>query len=226
MHILMIEDDKALCDAISFELKNYGYHIESCYDGEEGLMFGEENIYDLIILDRMLPSIDGLQIIRTLRQKGIKTPVIMVTALSSIGDRVHGLDAGADDYLSKPFATEELLARIRALSRRPTDWNIAKTLTLGDTILDPINLTLSSPSMHCTLSKKETLLFEIFFKQPGQTLTRNLLISRVWGPDSDIEDGNLDNYIHFLRRRLRSIQSNLQLTTVRGMGYALEVPHA
>lgn len=226
MRILLIEDDSSLCDAITFQLESYNYSIDACHDGEEGLFLIQEQIYDLIILDRMLPSLDGIQIVRTMRSKNIHTPVIMVTALNSIGDRVTGLDAGADDYLVKPFATEELLARIRALSRRPVDWSNEQTLTVGNTTLDVANSKLIGPALTCSLSKKEASLFEIFLKQPGQTLSRIFLLSRVWGPDSDVEDGNLDNYIHFLRRRLRTAKSNLQVKTVRGLGYILEVVHA
>lgn len=226
MRILLIEDDTALCDAIIFQLKSYDYTIDACHDGQEGLLLIQEQIYDLIILDRMLPSLDGIQIVQTMRTQNIHTPVIMVTALNSIGDRVIGLDAGADDYLVKPFAIEELLARIRALSRRPVDWTNEQTLVLGNTTLDITNNKLSGPTTCCSLSQKEVALFETFFKQPGQTLGRTLLLLRVWGPDTDIEDGNLDNYIYFLRRRLRTVESNLQLKTIRGLGYALEVTYA
>lgn len=226
MRILLIEDDIALCEAVSFQLQNHGYIVDTCYDGEEGLHFIKQQAYDLVVLDRMLPSLDGITILKSIRTLGIPIPVLMVTALNSIGDRVTGLDAGADDYLVKPFATEELLARIRALSRRPVDWDHADELVIGDTTLDLTNLTLTGPNSTCTLSKKEVQLFETFFKQPNQTLSRTLLLSRVWGPDAPVEDGNLDNYIHFLRRRLRAIGSTLQIKTIRGVGYDLEVPNA
>lgn len=226
MRILLIEDDVALCDAIIYQLESYGYSVDACHDGEEGLLLIQDPIYDLIVLDRMLPSLSGTQIVSAMRGQNIHTPVIMVTALNSIGDRVAGLDAGADDYLVKPFAIEELLARIRALARRPVDWSNDHTLDVGNTTIDLTNSKLIGPHTECSLSKKEAMLFEIFFKQPGQTLPRSLLLSRVWGPDSEVEDGNLDNYIHFLRRRLRTIQSNLQVKTVRGVGYVLEVDHA
>lgn len=226
MRILLIEDDVDLCDAVSFQLKNNGYLVDHCYDGDEGLYLIKQQAYDLIVLDRMLPSLDGISILKAIRNLNIPVPVIMVTALNSIGDKVAGLDAGADDYLVKPFATEELLARIRALSRRPLDWDITNKIDLGDVTLDTTNLILTGPSGTCTLSKKELSLFEAFFKQPNQTLSRSLLLSRVWGPDAPVEDGNLDNYIHFLRRRLKTIGSQLSLKTVRGIGYQLEVSHA
>lgn len=226
MRILLVEDDVALCDAISFQLQNHGYIVDHCYDGEDGLHFIKEQGYDLVILDRMLPSLDGISILRAMRMQGITIPVIMVTALNSIGDRVTGLDAGADDYLVKPFAIEELLARIRALSRRPVDWNNSTQIILSGTTLDTTNLTLQGPSTTCALSKKECLLFEAFFKQPNATLSRSLLLSRVWGPSATVEDGNLDNYIHFLRRRLTATGSTLNIKTVRGIGYQLEMLHA
>lgn len=226
MRILLIEDDQTLCDTICLQLKNQGYLVDYCYDGADGLHYIKKESYDLIILDRMLPSVDGITIVKTMRSLHITIPVIMVTALTNIGDRVTGLDAGADDYLAKPFAIQELLARIRALSRRPIDWSKNTQLTYGNTTLDNQNLTLSTHTSTCSLSKKESLLFEVFFKQPNTTLPRTLLLSRVWGPESDVEEGNLDNYMHFLRRRLRTISSNLEIKTLRGIGYALEVKDA
>ncbi|MGL4345921.1 MAG: response regulator transcription factor [Cellulosilyticaceae bacterium] len=224
MRILLIEDDIALCEAMAFHLQKEGYTLDSCHDGADALHFIKQSAYDLVILDRMLPSIDGLTILRTLRSLGTTTPVIMVTALNSIGDRVTGLDAGADDYLVKPFAIEELLARVRALSRRPTDWDNPTQLQVNDISLDINSLQLIGPVSTTNLSKKETELFEVFFKHPTQTLPRSLLLSRVWGPDAPVEDGNLDNYIHFLRRRLKTTGSKVQIKTIRAVGYCLEVP--
>ncbi|MGL5675567.1 MAG: response regulator transcription factor [Cellulosilyticaceae bacterium] len=226
MRILLIEDDEDLCYTTALQLKNKGYLVDCCYDGMEALDLVKSQAYDLIILDRMLPSLDGIAIVRAIRALHITIPVIMVTALSHIGDKVVGLDAGADDYLAKPFDIQELLARIRALSRRPVDWTTSSALCLGNTQLDIQNLTLTTPTSSCSLSKKEALLFEAFFKQPQTTLPRTLLISRVWGADAAIEEGNLDNYIHFLRRRLLTVNSNLELKTIRGIGYLLEATDA
>lgn len=224
MRILLIEDDIALCEALSFHLEKEGYTLDYCHDGADGLHFIKQKAYDLVILDRMLPSIDGINVLRTIRSLEITVPVILVTALNSIGDRVTGLDAGADDYLVKPYATEELLARIRALSRRPVEWDNPVQLQVGDASLNINEYQLIGPGSTCNLSKKEAELFEVFFKHPGQTLPRALLLSRVWGPDAPVEDGNLDNYIHFLRRRLKTISSTLQIKTIRSVGYCLELP--
>lgn len=226
MRILLIEDDQSLCDTVKLQLQNQGYTVDSSYDGEEGLFFIKQQAYDLIILDRMLPSLDGISVLKAMRLLNIAVPVIMVTALNSIGDKVTGLDAGADDYLAKPFAIEELLARIRALSRRPTAWITSHSLSYGNTDFDLDNLTLIGPKGSCSLSKKEAQLFESFFKQPASILPRPLLLSRVWGPYAEVEEGNLDNYIHFLRRRLRTVESNLELKTIRGIGYTLEIHNA
>lgn len=226
MRILLIEDDQSLCDTVKLQLENQGYMVDSSYDGMEGLSFIKQQAYDLIILDRMLPSLDGISVLQAMRLLNITVPVIMVTALNSIGDKVTGLDAGADDYLAKPFAIEELLARIRALSRRPSDWTTSSSLSYGNTHFDLDSLTLTGPKGSCSLSKKEAQLFEVFFKQSANILPRSLLISRVWGPYADVEEGNLDNYIHFLRRRLRTVESNLELKTIRGIGYILELCNA
>lgn len=226
MRILLIEDDQALCDTIRVQLQNQGYIVDFCYDGQDSLYFIKQQAYDLIILDRMLPSLDGIQVLKAIRALHITIPVIMVTALNSIGDKVTGLDAGADDYLAKPFALEELLARIRALSRRPVEWTTSERLSFGNTTFDITNLTLTGPKSTCSLSKKEGQLFEVFFKQPETALPRSFLLSRVWGPASEVEEGNLDNYMHFLRRRLRTVGSNTEIKTLRGTGYILEVNNA
>lgn len=222
MRILMVEDDVDLCGAVELHLKREGHTADFAHDGEDGLHFALQNAYDLILLDRMLPGLDGVSLLRRLRREGFTTPVLMMTALDGISDRVDGLDAGADDYLAKPFATEELLARIRALARRPVQWESTRRLTAGDAELDTELCALRGPKSACTLSKREGQLLELFFRNKGQTLTRELLLARVWGPDAPVEEGNLDNYIHFLRRRLSSTGSTLKIVTARGVGYRLE----
>lgn len=222
MRILMVEDDVDLCDAVVIHLKREGHTVDCAHDGEDGLHFALQNAYDLILLDRMLPGLDGVGVVSALRRAGLSTPVLMVTAMDGVTDRVDGLDAGADDYLAKPFATEELLARVRALSRRPQQWESTRRLTRGDLELDTELCTLRGPKSACSLSKRESRLLELFLRNAGQTMTRELLLARVWGPDAPVEDGNLDNYIHFLRRRLASTGTALKLTTVRGVGYRLE----
>ena len=223
MRILMVEDDQALCAAVDIHLRQQGYTVDYAHTGEDGLHFALQNAYDLILMDRMLPELDGLEAVRTLRSRGFSTPVLMLTALDGVPDRVDGLDAGADDYLAKPFAAEELLARIRALSRRPRQWESTSRLSAGDLELDTELAALRGPAGACPLSRREKQLLELFLRNAGQTLTRELLLSRVWGPDAPVEDGNLDNYIHFLRRRLRTVGSAVRLATVRSVGYRLEV---
>lgn len=215
MNILMIEDDKELCDAVSFRLEQEGFSITACHDGEEGLYYMQESPFDLVILDRMLPHMNGIEVLKEARTRQIRTPILMLTALGELDDRLTGLNGGADDYMVKPFAFEELLARIRCLLRRPAVYqDSVKSISLGDVSFVPETRTLSS---------REGELMEVFLRNPGQTLPRQLLLSRVWGLEADVEEGNLDNYIHFLRRRLKTVESTLQIRTVRGVGYQLEV---
>lgn len=222
MRLLLIEDDKKLSAAVSRQLEKQGYQTDLCDSGENALYYLTQTVYDVIILDRMLPVLDGLTILEIIRKKGITTPVIMVTALNGISDRIDGLDAGADDYLVKPFAIEELSARIRALTRRPQTIQSGTILHFSNLILDCTNKLLSTAFGSCSLSKKETELLEFFIRNKGQTLERDQLLSRVWGPDSFVTTGNLDNYISFLRRRLKLVQSSCQITTIHGIGYRLE----
>lgn len=221
MRILLAEDDAKLNEALSYGITNEGFAVDSCYDGEEALWYGEANIYDVILLDRMLPSMEGTKVLTSLRQKGISTPVILITALGTLSDKVNGLDLGADDYLVKPFAMEELFARIRCIARRPRKITSENTLTAGDITYRTGEGILSGPAAACTLSKRESALLETFLRNPNQTLTRDMLLLKIWGPDSNVEEGNLDNYIHFLRRRLRSVGSGIRLKTIRGIGYCL-----
>ncbi len=194
-------------------------------DGEDSLFYIRERVHDLILLDRMLPSMDGITVLKTLRKEKISTPVLFLTALGELQDKVTGLDCGADDYMVKPFAFEELLARIRCLQRRPRKWESSALLSLGDVAYDTDQKKLSCGEKACSLSKKEGDLLEVFLRNPGQILPRQTLLSRVWGPETEVEDGNLDNYIYFLRRRLRSVKSQLELKSIRGIGYQLEVYH-
>lgn len=224
MNILMIEDDKELCTAVSFRLEQEGFSVTVCHDGEEGLYYMQESPFDLVILDRMLPHMNGIEVLKEARSRQIKTPVLMLTALGELDDRLAGLNGGADDYMVKPFAFEELLARIQCLLRRPAVYqDSVKFISLADVSFVPKTRTLSSHEKTCTLSSREGELMEVFLRNPGQTLPRQLLLSRVWGLEADVEEGNLDNYIHFLRRRLKAVESTLQIRTVRGVGYQLEV---
>lgn len=224
MRILIAEDDEKLNETLVYGLTQAGFVVDACFDGEDALFYGEQNIYDVILLDRMLPCMEGTDVLASLRERGIATPVILITALGTLSDKVEGLDLGADDYLVKPFALEELLARIRCVARRPRRIVEEEMRTLADIVWLPAENRLSGPAGNCTLSKREASLLEAFLKSGGATLSRNHLLLKVWGPDSDVEEGNLDNYIHFLRRRLKTVGSRLNLKTVRGVGYTLTEP--
>ena len=223
MRILCIEDDAELAEMIKFHLEKEGYKIDFAYTGLDGLLFIKDGIYDLIMLDRMLPELDGISVLKKIRSQKILTPVLMITALDGIDDRVLGLDAGADDYLVKPFAVKELLARIRALSRRPSALTSNDKLHYEDISLDLLGLALEGPTKNCSLSKREALLIEAFLQHPNEPLTREMLFAKVWGPNSEVEYGNLDNYIHFIRRRLKSTGSKLQIKTLRSIGYKMVI---
>ena len=170
----------------------------------------------------MLPETDGMTVLESLRRQNISTPIILATALDGLHDRIDGLDAGADDYLVKPFAVEELMARLRAVTRRSTNLIHSKKLTLSGLSLDPEQRLLEYQAASFTLSKRESALLEFFLRNPRQTLPRCRILSYVWGSCSEVEDGNLDNYIHFLRRRLKATGAPVCLTTVHGVGYRLE----
>lgn len=223
MRILLVDDDPRLCDSLGFTLKEEGFQVDVCSDSEDALPWIRQNAHDLILLDRMMPGMDGISLLKKIRAEGYFTPVILLTALGELTDKVIGLESGADDYIVKPFAFPELLARIHSISRRPRNFEASENLNVGDISFDPVRLLLSRGQAACSLSKKEASLLEFFLKNLGQTLPRAVLLSRVWGPDAEVEDGNLDNYIHFLRKRLRSVKSAIEIKTVRGIGYRLEV---
>ena len=219
--ILIVEDEKNIVDILSFNLSKEGYDTLEAYDGQAGLKLALEENPDLILLDLMLPKIDGFGVCEFIRRES-DVPILMLTALDAVGDRVAGLDAGADDYLPKPFAAEELLARVRALSRRPAEWEGGAALRRGDVELRVQDRLLTGPAGAHTLSGRECALLELFLRNPGVTLPRERILLNVWGPDSEVESGNIDNYIHLVRRRLRLVGSRMELVTRRGAGYRLE----
>lgn len=222
MRILLAEDDEKLRTSLAFQLEQEGFLIDACADGEEALYFIEQNIHDLILLDRMMPYISGTELLQKMRKTHNQTPVILITALGTLDDKVTGLDLGADDYLVKPFAFQELMARIRCVARRPRKMKSTDELTFGDITYRPEENTLTGTSGSCSISRREGDLLEAFLRSPGQPLSRTLLLTKVWGIDSDVEEGNLDNYIHFLRRRLKAVGSKVAIRTIRGVGYQLE----
>lgn len=223
MRILIIEDERALADALIEILKQNHYTADAIYDGLEGLDYARSNIYDLILLDIMLPGIDGLTILKTLRKEQITTPVILLTAKSEVSDIITGLDAGSDDYLAKPFSTGELLARIRALSRRSTTAKYSgDVLTFGNLSFNKGTMELNCGKDTLKLGLKEAQLIELLLNNAGQIIPKNLLIEKIWGFESNTEYNNIEVYISFLRQKLHSLGTNVQIKTIRGVGYQLE----
>lgn len=222
MRILLIEDDKRLCETLRFQLEKEHHQVEVCHDGRDGLDLFVQDAYDLVLLDRMLPTMNGLLVLKKARKAGIATPVLMITALGELYDRVEGLDNGADDYLVKPFAYEELSARIRSVGRRSGTWEPHETFSFGDISYSGDLRELLGPGGSLLLSGREGRLLEVFLQSPNTVLRRMVILSRVWGADAEVEEGNLDTYIHFLRKRLGQVQSRLCLKTIRGVGYVME----
>ena len=221
MKILLLEDDLNLCDLIQKELSKSGHTVDCCNDGETAMLYAlnKDCGYELAIVDRMLPVIDGLTIIKAMRRKGIRIPVIIITGMAAIDDRIEGLDGGADDYLVKPFHIRELMARIRALTRRSGNTQESELLTYADLQFDRENRRLTCKGHELDLSAKETDLMYTLMKQPDTTFSREQLILTVWGIDSDIAPGNVDNYISFLRKRLKELGSCCVIKTIYGTGY-------
>ncbi|MCR4868896.1 DNA-binding response regulator, OmpR family, contains REC and winged-helix (wHTH) domain [Lachnospiraceae bacterium C10] len=222
MKLLIVEDEFALADALRDRLQQEKYEVDIAEDGITGHERAMSDTYDLIIMDGMLPGMDGVNIIWEMRKAGHKTPVIMLTARAGLTDRVKGLDAGADDYLTKPFEVEELLARIRALIRRnhgPED----NLLEVGNIQLDRKNGAIrnSQTGTDVTLSGKELKLLEYFMDNPGQVLSREQISLRIWGHQDTVEYNNVEVYVSFIRRKLKFLRANLQVKAVRGLGYRL-----
>lgn len=222
MRLLLIEDDEELCEAVALHLKKEGYELDICHNGDDAAYYISSVTYDVVILDRMLPGVDGLTLLQKIRSQGNTIPVIMVTAMNGIYDRIDGLDGGADDYLVKPFVVEELLARIRALLRRPRKIENAAVLNYADIELNINTVVASCGNKSVSLSKREGALLEYFLMHKEQILTREQILSRVWGMDNFVEDGNIDNYIFLIRRRLKALETQVSIKTVHGIGYRLE----
>lgn len=222
MRLLLVEDEIQLSEALNQILSKNKYVVDAVYNGEDGLDYGLTDIYDVIVLDIMLPKLNGLEVLRRLRKENIKTPVILLTAKGEIEDKVKGLDSGADDYLAKPFATEELLARLRALTRRQGESINDNVLEFGDIKLNISTYELEGPYNSIKLSLKEFEIIRCFMQRPKTIVTKDELISKIWGYDSDAEYNNIEVYISFLRKKLGYVNSTTSITTVRGVGYKLE----
>lgn len=224
MRLLLVEDDINLSATIAEQLQKHGYITDCCYDGEMALNYvlNSEYSYDIILLDRMLPIIDGLTVLKAMRQKQIHTPVLIMTGLGELDDKIAGLDCGADDYLVKPFHIKELFARIRALTRRPSEIRERNTLSAYELELDSEHRRLKYKGKSVMLTQKESDLISVFLEKPDKTHNRNELLWKVWGGNAEVEDGNVDNYIHFLRKRLKELGCRVSIKTIYGAGYRLE----
>lgn len=223
MQILIVEDEVRLADALAQILREQKYIVDVVYDGRDGFDYAASGQYDVIILDVMLPFMDGYQVVRRLRSQRIQTPVLMLTAKDELQDKVRGLDCGADDYMTKPFAPEELSARIRALSRR--QGNVAlEELTFDDLTLNLSAYDLQHGAKSIHLGYKEFEVLRILMSNPHTIVPKDDLINKVWGAESSADDNNVEAYISFLRKKIFFLGSRVQIGTVRKVGYRLEVP--
>jgi len=219
MRILVVDDDPGICDSLERALRREDYAVSIARDGEEALTAVESQSPDAVVLDVAMPKLDGLSVCRRLRASGSRVPILVLTARHSLGDKVAGLDAGADDYLAKPFALEELLARLRAIMRRAAPADGSNALTLGDLTLDPGTRVVTRAGMPIDLTRTEYQLLEMFLRNPGQVLTRELIFDRVWGYDFGVNSNSLDVYIGYLRRKTEAGDQPRLIHTVRGVGY-------
>ncbi len=223
MRILIVEDEEHLARLIAEVLGSYGFVAEMALDGRSALTRALVEPFDLLIVDWMLPDVDGIQVIRRLRAAEVGVPVLMLTARGQIEDRVEGLDAGADDYLSKPFAFPELLARVRALARRPPEKKTEeKTLTAGDVTLDPVRHEVRREEERIDLTAKEFALLAALMQRPGQVFTRSMLLDSVWDGPGGAQTNSVDLYIHYLRKKLDRNGEPSRIRTVHGVGYTFE----
>ena len=221
MNVLVIEDERNLADAIVHILEGDSYHAEAFYDGRSGLRAALSGTYDAIVLDVMLPGMDGTELVHELRRQGIAVPVLMLTARTSTDDKVRGLDAGADDYMTKPLEAPELLARLRALTRRRGDVMLDE-ITFADVTLDLTTHDLACADSSVHLSGKEFEVMRILMGSSARVVSKQDLLARVWG-DTDASENSVEAYISFLRKKLAHIGSGVQITTLRMLGYRLEV---
>ena len=221
MHVLIVEDDIRLAQALGQILKENHYQVDLVHDGDQGFAYAESRGYDVIILDVMLPRKSGLEVVAELRRANVPTPVLMLTARTTVQDKITGLDSGADDYMTKPFSPAELLAHLRALTRRQGQIVFEK-IDFGDISLNLESHDLSCGSKSINLSYKEFSIANILISSKGQIVSKDMLISKVWGVESSAVDNNVEAYISFLRKKLKFLGSNTQIETVRKVGYRLK----
>lgn len=222
MKLLLVEDEKQLSEALQQILIKNKYSVDAVYNGDEGIDYALTGVYDVIILDIMLPKLNGIEILKMIRKRKISTPVILLTAKGSVEDRILGLDSGADDYLPKPFSPDELLARLRALTRRNGDFINENILEFSDIKLNLSTYDMEVNDNSITLTQKEFEILKYFMQRPKLVVSKDDLITKLWGFDSDIEHNNIEVYISFLRKKLAYVESNVKITTIRRVGYRLE----
>lgn len=222
MRVLVVEDEVRLAATLQDLLELNGYIADVCHDGESGLDNALSSIYDVILLDVMLPKLDGFTVLRRLRAEGNTTPVLMLTAKSETSDKVTGLDSGADYYLTKPFEPKELLACVRALTRRQPELRETEAMTFGDLRLEQSTFTLFCGEKSVRLSRKEFDMMELLMLNQNMVITKEKLLLKIWGYESDAEDNNVEVYVSFLRRKLEHLHSRVKIKTIRMVGYCLE----
>ncbi len=221
MRLLIIEDEDKLRNALSAYMKERGIFADTASDGQDGLYYAQKAYYDVIILDIRLPVVNGLEVARRLRTGGNETPILMLTAMDSVTDKVEGLNTGADDYMTKPFSMEELMARVNALSRRQGKLSIG-SLTYRDLSLNLINHDLSCKSETIHLSHKEFEVFRLLMRNPDVTITKDLMIELIWGVESEASDNNVEAYMSLLRKKLKFLGSRVVIKNYQKLGYRLE----
>ncbi len=222
MRLLLAEDEKELSDALVAILKHNNYSVDAVYNGEDALHYLEADNYDGAILDIMMPKMDGITVLQNIRAKGNDVPILILTAKSEVDDRVLGLDSGADDYLSKPFAAKELLARIRSVTRRRTE-AVSSVLNVGNLSLDCTTFELKSSTDTIRLPNKEFQIMELLAANPGQVISTERFMEKIWGYDSETDVGVVWAYISYLRKRLTELEANVKIKVARGQGYYLEI---
>jgi two-component system, OmpR family, response regulator ArlR len=221
MRILLAEDEKEMSNALVAILKHNNYSVDAVYHGADALDYGLSENYDVIVLDIMMPKMNGIEVLEKLRESGIHTPILMLTAKSQIEDRIYGLDKGADDYLSKPFAMGELLARIRAMGRRKSEFT-PNLIEVGNIKLNKENYELSNDKASLRLGNKEFQMLEMLMTNPKRMISTEQFMERIWGYDAEAEINVVWVYISYIRKKLASLDANVRIKAVRGIGYSLE----
>lgn len=222
MRILLVEDEVHLSEALVYTLKKNNYIVDAVFDGIAGQQMAETRIYNVIILDRMLPGKNGLDVLMELREQGITTPVLILTAKDSVKNRIEGLDSGADDYLTKPFSKDELLARVRALGRRQTEIIVNEKINIGNMGFNSLKGEIKINGQTIKLTSKESQILEILIKNKNMVVSKEQLMEKIWGFQSDIELNNIEVYLSYLRKKLAKLDCGIIIETIRARGYCLK----